>query len=87
MFSNINYNGKLNAIGYKIKEYRTKNNLTQEYVCKEFQLLGIDMSINSYKKLEKGDRVIKEYELAGFSKIFGVSADELLKDCLKNLAK
>ena len=64
MFSTINYNSKLNAIGFKLREYRINNNFTQEYVCKEFQLLGIDMSVNSLKKLEKGDRIIKEYELA-----------------------
>ncbi len=66
MFSTIKYNGKLNAIGFKLREYRIKNNFTQEYVCKELQLLGIDMSVNSLKKLEKGDRIIKEYELARF---------------------
>lgn len=64
MFSTIKYNDKLNAIGYKIKEYRKLNNITQETVCKNLQLLGIDMSINSLKKIEKGDRIIKEYELA-----------------------
>ncbi len=64
MFSTIKYNDKLNAIGYKIKEYRKINNLTQETVCKKLQLLGIDMSVNSLKKIEKGDRIIKEYELA-----------------------
>lgn len=66
MFSTIKYNSKLNAIGFKLREYRIKNNFTQEYVCKELQLLGIDMSVNSLKKLEKGDRIIKEYELARF---------------------
>lgn len=64
MFSTIKYNDKLNVIGYKIKEYRKINNLTQETVCKKLQLLGIDMSVNSLKKIEKGDRIIKEYELA-----------------------
>lgn len=64
MFSTIKYNDKLNAIGYKIKEYRKLKNITQETVCKKLQLLGIDISINSLKKIEKGDRIIKEYELA-----------------------
>lgn len=64
MFTTIKYNNKLNAIGYKLKEYRKLNNMTQEEVCKKLQLLGIDMSVNSLKKIEKANRIIKEYELA-----------------------
>lgn len=64
MKSNIKYNGRLNAIGKKIREYRKKNKLTQEQICRQMQLFGIDMSINSLKKIEKNDRIIKEYELA-----------------------
>jgi transcriptional regulator with XRE-family HTH domain len=87
MRSNTNYRNKLNAIGGKIRDYRKKKKITQPQICREFQLLGIDMTINSLKKIESGDRVIKEYELAGFSQIFNVSADELLKDCIENLSK
>lgn len=65
MKSTIKYkDGKLNAIGKIIKEYRNQNNLTQEQLSNKMQLLGIDMSINSLKKIECGDRIIKEYELA-----------------------
>jgi len=76
MKNTIKYNGKLNAIGSTIKEYRIKNNMTQKA-----QLYGIDLNKNSLQKIERGDRVIKEYELAFFSVIFNVSADELLKIC------
>ncbi len=65
MKSTIKYkDGKLNAIGKIIKKYRVQNNLTQEQLCDKLQLLGIDMSINSLKKIESEDRIIKEYELA-----------------------
>ncbi len=87
MKSTIKYNSKLNAIGDKIKKYRKQNHMTQEQLCSKLQLLGIDMSVNSLKKIEVGNRIIKEYELASFTKILNVSADELLKDCVENLAK
>ena len=67
MKSTIKYeNGKLNAVGSLLKEYRHKSKFTQEYICSNMQLLGIDMSVNSLKKIEQGKRIIKEYELARF---------------------
>lgn len=87
MKNTIKYNGKLNAIGNKIKEYRIKNNMTQKELTEKLQLYGIDLNKNSLQKLERGDRVIKEYELAVFCKILNVSADEFLKDCIDNLLK
>ena len=87
MKNTIKYNGKLNAIGHTIKDYRLKNNMTQKDLSEKAQLYGIDLNKNSLQKIERGDRVIKEYELAFFSIIFNVSADELLivcKDAYKN---
>ena len=87
MKNTIKYNGKLNAIGNKVKEYRIKNNMTQKELAERLQLYGIDLNKNSLQKLERGDRVIKEYELAVFCKVLNVSADEILKGCIDNLLK
>ena len=87
MNNTIKFNGKLNAIGYRIKEYRIKNNMTQQDLTDRLQLLGIDINKNSLQKIESQNRIIKEYELAAFSHIFNVSADELLKGCVKKLIK
>ena len=85
MKNTIKYQGKLNAIGNEIKIYRQKNNMTQKELSEKMQLYGIDLNKNSLQKIERGDRVIKEYELAAFSQIFNVSADVLLENCIKNL--
>lgn len=87
MNNTIKYNGKLNAIGYKIKEFRKQNKITQKELSEKLQLYGIDLNKNSLQKIERGDRIIKEYELAVFCKVLKVSADELLKDCVENLLK
>lgn len=87
MNNTIKYNGQLNAIGGTIKTYRIKNKMTQKELSEKLQLYGIDLNKNSLQKIERGDRIIKEYELAVFSIIFNVSADELLKDCIENLKK
>ena len=70
MKNTIKYNGKLNAIGNRIKEYRIKNNMTQKYLSEQLQLLGIDINVKSLLRLENGNRIIKEYELSAFAKIF-----------------
>ena len=85
MKNTITFNGKLNAIGNRIKEYRVKNNMTQKELTEQLQLLGIDINKNSLQKIENRNRIIKEYELSAFSKIFNVSADELLDDCIEKL--
>lgn len=87
MKNTIKFNGKLNAIGNKIKEYRISRNMTQKELAEQLQLYGIDLNKNSLQKIERGDRIIKEYELAVFCKVLNVSADELLKDCVSNLLK
>lgn len=85
MNNTIKYNGKLNAIGNKIKECRKSRKMTQKQLAEKVQLYGIDLNKNSLQKIERGDRIIKEYELAVFCEILNVSADELLEDCTKNL--
>lgn len=87
MNNTIKYNGKLNAIGSKIKEYRIKHNMTQQQLTDKMQLFGIDINKNSLQKIESNNRIIKEYELAVLSIIFDVSTDELLKDCIKAFSK
>lgn len=87
MKNTIKYMGQLNAVGTKIKEYRIKRNISQKQFTEKVQLYGIDLNKNSLQKIERGDRIIKEYELAVFCEILKVSSDEILKDCVENLLK
>ena len=74
-------------MGALIAKMRKEKGLTQKELAEQLQLYGIDLNKNSLQKIERGDRIIKEYELAVFCKVLNVSADELLKDCIKNLLK
>lgn len=87
MKNTIKYNGKLNAVGSRIKEYRKKAKMTQKELSEKLQLYGIDLNKNSLQKIEKGDRIIKEYELAVFCEILNVSPDVMLEGCIDNLLK
>lgn len=42
MNNTIKYNGKLNAVGSRIKEYRKQNKMTQKQLAEKLQLYGID---------------------------------------------
>ena len=85
MNNSVKYNDKLNVIGEKLKYYRELNKLSQAQVSSKLQLIGIDIPKNSLQRLENGKRILRDYELAGFSKIFNVSIDEMLKEFIKEL--
>ena len=85
MNNSTKYNGKLNVIGKKIKFYREKGNLSQQGLVNKLQLVGVDIHKNSLQRIEKGNRIIKDYELAGFAKVFKISADTLLEDFMQDL--
>ena len=85
MNNNVKYNGKLNVIGSVIREYRKNQNLSQSDLSAKLTLLGIDIPKNSVQRLECGNRIIKDFELAGISKVLNISTDVLLKDFIKSL--
>ena len=77
MKNSVKYNDKLNVIGPVIRKYREQANLSQADVSAKLTLLGIDVPKNSIQRLESGDRIIKDYELAAISKILNVSTDTI----------
>lgn len=79
------YNDKLNVIGSVIREYREKNGLSLTDLSKRLQLYALDIPKNSLQRLEMGNRIITDYELAVFSKIFNVTTDTLLNEFLKEI--
>ena len=79
------YDGKLNIIGDILKSYRIKLGWSLAQTSNQLMLIGIDIPRSSIQRIETGDRVIKDYELVGFSKIFKVSPNTLLSVFLKEL--
>ena len=79
------YNENLNVLGSVIREYRIERNLSQAELSAKLELLGISIPKNSIQRLECNDRVIKDFELAGISKVLNVSLDVLLKDFIDSL--
>lgn len=66
---------KYNISGSILKELRLKANLSQQDLAEKLQLLGIALTSKEISKIENNNRLVQDFELFAFAKIFNVSAD------------
>jgi transcriptional regulator with XRE-family HTH domain len=76
----IKYNGKLNVIGSKIKDLRLQHEWSLAQLSDQLMFLGFDIPKSSIDNIEKGKRIVKEYEFYAFCKVFDISMEEMLND-------
>ena len=69
------YNDFRNISGSILKELRLKSNLSQQDLAEKLQLLGIELTSKEVSKIETNNRLVQDFELFAFAKIFNVSAD------------
>lgn len=85
------FNGQSNVTGQKIRQIRESKNLSQADLSDKLMILGIDINSDGIYKIEKGRRIIKDFELSAISIILDTSETELLScfrtDLLKNISK
>jgi len=53
----------------------------------ELMLIGIDINYDSIYKIEKGRRIVKDFELSAIAKVLGVTEIDLLHDFRNALNK
>ena len=70
------YNNFRNISGTVLRELRLKNNLSQQDLAEKLQLLGIELTSKEISKIENNARLVQDFELFAFAKIFKVSTDE-----------
>ncbi|MBR1568234.1 MAG: helix-turn-helix transcriptional regulator [Lachnospiraceae bacterium] len=70
-------NGLCNTCGSKIREFRENNRMSQEDLATALQLIGLNINQKAISRIETGERVIPDYELLYFSKVFEVEITEL----------
>lgn len=70
------YNEFRNISGNKLSELRKVNKMSQQELAEKLQLEGIDLTSKEISKIENNKRLVQDFELFAFAKIFGVSADE-----------
>lgn len=76
----ISFNGNKNISGGKIAEYRKKNHFSQSELAAKMQTLNINIDQQMISKIEKNQRQITDYELAGFCKCLNTTASEILNN-------
>ena len=70
------YNNVKNISGNKLKELRKDAKMSQQDLAEKLQLEGIDLTSKEISKIENNNRLVQDFELYSFAKIFKVSADE-----------
>ena len=78
MFINKTEDGLNNICGRNISLMRTELKISQRELADRMQLVGIDVDKNAIQRIECGKRFVTDIEIVGFSKVFGVTFDELL---------
>lgn len=73
------FNKKSNVTGNNIKNLRKSQKLSRATLSNKLMLLGIDINQDGIYKIEKGTRIIKDFELSAFAIVLNTSETELLK--------
>lgn len=71
----VKYNNLRNISGKKLRKLHISAKLSQQNLAEKLQLEGIDLTSKEISKIENNKRLVQDFELFAFAKIFGVSAD------------
>lgn len=74
------YQGSRNIIGAKIRALRLANRLTQQELAASLQLKGHPFDGLIISRIEKGNRLVFDFEVKILAKEFGVTYEYLLGD-------
>ena len=82
MYKNRAANGKNNVCGDRVRIYREAlpSKPSQKGLADLLQLEGLDLDKNAVQRIESGQRFVTDIELSALAKVFGVTADEFLKN-------
>lgn len=69
------YNNYKNICSNKLKELRKQAKFSQQDLAEKLQLEGIDLTSKEISKIENNKRLVQDFELFAFAKVFKVSAD------------
>ncbi|RCH43707.1 helix-turn-helix domain-containing protein [Blautia obeum] len=73
-------NGKCNVSGSQIKRLREQAGISQEQLAAKVQLEGLNLNQKAISRIETGIRVVPDFELIYFSKVFHVPICSLLTE-------
>ncbi len=79
MFNNRTPDGRNNIIGVKIAELRKGLRISQRELADRLQINELDIDKNAVQRIESGQRFVTDIEIIALAKVFGVTAEELLR--------
>lgn len=79
------YEGNSNVTGKQIEKLRKQKNLSRACLSDKLMILGIDINYDGIYKIERGRRIVKDFELSAIAKVLGTSETNLLKEFNDNL--
>lgn len=80
MYKNRAPEGGNNLCGKSVRELRLSmpGHFSQRMLAERLQIEGLDLDKNAVQRIESGERFVTDIELKALSRVFGVTADELL---------
>ena len=69
------YRNSKNLIGHRLHDLRISQHLTQRQLAARMQLAGMEMNEVTILRIEKGVRLVPDYEVAELAKALGVKPD------------
>lgn len=73
------YKDRCNACGQVIRDLRNKKKITQTELAARMQVEGIVLEQIAISRIESGQRVVADYELRAFARIFHVQMEDLME--------
>ena len=72
--------GNKNSVGKNIERMRKERGIKQKDFVAQIQIMGCDINLTSYSKLEGQIRTATDKEIFVISKILGVTMEELFNE-------
>lgn len=69
-----------NISGERVRQMRTKKHITQKDFAARVQVLGVILEQDAVSRIERGQRMVQDYELRAMAEVLGVTADWLLQE-------
>lgn len=79
MFINKASDDRNNICGKNISSLRKALGISQRELADKLQLIGLEIDKNAIQRIESGKRFVTDIELTAFSRVFGLSVDDLLR--------
>lgn len=73
------YKDKSNIIGNLLLEHRKQKGFSKEEVCRKVQLFGVDLHRVELYRMEKGQSIIKDFELIALCNVLDIDYNKEVK--------